>query len=414
MTTSRTFKVFRYDPSTGGEGRFDRFELEIPDQSTTTVLDSLLRIQKEKDPSLSFRYACRVAMCGSCGMVVNGREALACKTVLANLKPGEITIRPLNHFPVVKDLVVDMGPFFQSYEQSMPYFEPSRAETEPAIIRPDSPERSAIGLSTECIACGCCVSSCTMVHRHKDYLGPAGLNRAFTLLADSRDGLRSERLAQVLQGCYNCRLELNCTDVCPKEISPTRAIKYIQRMALREGLRPTPPPFKGKTNDEPAPAGAAKPREMSRRSFLSAATAGIGAGTALLLGGLFTASSLAPAMRDRPRHWVRVGQARDFPEGAISTAQVRYAVQDGFYQSTMEKPVLISRLGPSQEIVAFSSRCTHLGCTVRWDQGQQLFLCACHGGTFYPDGRVKAGPPTRGLDRYRCKVEGGDLFVLEA
>jgi Rieske Fe-S protein len=105
---------------------------------------------------------------------------------------------------------------------------------------------------------------------------------------------------------------------------------------------------------------------------------------------------------------------KDFPQGEIRTAQIQYAVEDGFYRSQVEKPVLVSRIGSQGQILAYSSRCSHLGCTVRWDPGQQLFLCACHGGTFYPDGRVKAGPPTRPLDTYQVKVEGGDLFVLEA
>ena len=105
--------VFRYDPSIHDEGHFDTFEIQIEDESLTTILDVLLKIQKEQDPSLSFRFACRVSMCGSCAMVINGRERLACKTVVGDLKEGRITIRPLNHFPVVKDLVVDMDPFFE-------------------------------------------------------------------------------------------------------------------------------------------------------------------------------------------------------------------------------------------------------------------------------------------------------------
>ena len=158
---------------------------------------------------------------------------LACKTNVSDIPAGQdITLRPLNHFPVIKDLVVDMEPFFKKYEEAMPYFEAREAATEPSVIRPDTPERQAIGMSTDCIACGCCVSSCTMCHYHEGYAGPAALNRAFTLLADKRDGLFEERLDAVLASCYNCRTEFNCTEVCPKGISGTRAIKYIQRLAL--------------------------------------------------------------------------------------------------------------------------------------------------------------------------------------
>ena len=198
-SNTREFSIYRYDPTQGGEGRFDRFTLEVPDETCTTILDVLIRLQREQDPTLAFRYACRVNMCGSCGMVINGREGLACKTNVGDF-PGAaaITIRPLNHFPVIKDLVVDMEPFFRHYEACLPFFEPKEASQEPAVIRPDSPERQAIGLATECIACGCCVSSCTMAHYHEAYAGPAPLNRAFTLLMDSRDGLHDARMERVL------------------------------------------------------------------------------------------------------------------------------------------------------------------------------------------------------------------------
>jgi succinate dehydrogenase/fumarate reductase iron-sulfur protein len=393
MTRKRAFKVFRYDPVSGGEGRFDRFEVEVEDESKTTVLDALLRIQRESDPDLSFRYACRIAMCGSCGMVINGREGLACRTVLADLKGDEVTVRPLNHFPVVKDLVVDMEPFFRQYQEAMPYFDPAVPAAEPAIIRPDSRERRAIGLSTECIACGCCVSSCTMAHWHTEYLGPAALNRAFTLVADSRDGLREERLTRILQGCYNCRLEFNCTEVCPKEISPTRAIKHIQRLAMGRAFQ-RPSGSSGAT--EPLPAATeTSPRdpEVNRRRALSRIVKGIGAGTALCLGALMSASAFAPSMRDRERQWIRVGKVGDFRIGTVTTSEIRYVVKDGLYKEEVIKPVMVSRLSHSGEMVVHNSRCSHLGCTVRWDEGQRLFLCACHGGTFHPDGSVKAGPP---------------------
>ena len=410
----RAFEVFRYDPTSGDEGHFDRFELEIEGESTTTILDVLFRIQREHDPSLTFRYACRVGMCGSCGMVINGREALACQTVIADLRYKEITLRPLNHFPIVKDLLVDMDPFFEKYREALPYFEASLDTDEPSIIRPDSRERKDISFSTECIGCGLCVSSCTMAHWHKDYLGPGALNRAFTLLADSRDGLHEERLAQVLQACYYCRSEFNCTEVCPKEISPTRAIKYIQRLATKEAFRHQPRDLGA---EEAVQAIAEHPEigeELSRRRFLSKAIFGLGAATALTLGGLLTAAALAPSMRERPRKWVRVGRIEEFTPGGVKTVNISYKARDGFYESFVKKPVMVSRKSDSNGVIAFNSRCTHLGCTVHWDEGKNLFLCACHGGTFYPDGRVKAGPPSRPLDRYQTTVKGGELLILEA
>ena len=114
--------------------------MEIPDESTTTILDVLLRVQREQDPSLAFRYACRVNMCGSCGMVINGRDALACKTNVSNFPPGtEITLRPMNHFPVIRDLVVDMEPFFKKYEETLPFYEPKENYLEPAMNRRTRP-----------------------------------------------------------------------------------------------------------------------------------------------------------------------------------------------------------------------------------------------------------------------------------
>ncbi len=420
-TTTRVVRVFRYDPAAGGEGRFERFEVTVENEALTTVLDLLIRIQKNQDPTLAFRYACRVSMCGSCAMVINGGEALACKTVVGGLAAGEITVRPLNHFPVVKDLVVDMGPFFQKYEEAAPFFEPEPGpvsdgcggcgDREPAVIRPDSTERRAIGLATECIACGCCVSSCTMAYHHEGYLGPAALNRAFTLLADSRDALHDQRMTQVLQSCYNCRLEFNCTEVCPKEISPTRAIKYIHRMALKEPFRKNPATEVSEKAAAPAPAPDVPVEGISRRRFLKRMTWGLGSATALAVGGVLVSAAVGPSLRQSPDQWLRLGRLAEFPPGEVRTVTVRYEATDGFYRSREVKPVIVARDEKGGDPVVFSSRCTHLGCTLHWDEGKQLFVCACHGGAFDRSGTVKAGPPPRPMDRLAFKVQDGDLLV---
>lgn len=413
--TIKTVHVFRYDPTEGGEGRFDTFEVEIQDQYRTTVLDVVLKIQREMDSSLAFRYACRVSMCGSCGMVINGLERLACKTTVASLKGQEITIRPLNHFPVIKDLVVDMEPFFKKYEQAMPFFDPAHEQNEPAIIKPNSKERQAIGrVATECIACGCCVSSCTMMNYHQGYQGPAALNRAFTLLLDSRDGLYDSRIDHVLQSCYNCRTEFNCTEVCPKEISPTRAIKYIQRLALKE-------PFRRRAEDTaPAPAHYQKIhpakeqadrnlQDLSRRRFLKSVTYGIGAATALFVGGVAVSSAVGPTLRKEPTQWVRIDKMEDISIGQVKTVNINYTEHKGFYTSKNKEPIMVWR--KEDELVVYNSECPHLGCQIHWDQEKQLFLCACHGGTFDLDGSVVAGPPPRPMYRYNFKVEDGYLFA---
>src|SRR5215208_6482480 len=144
-SSTRDVRVFRYDPEKGGEGHFDSFKLNIPEESAATMLDVLLRIQREQDATIAFRFACRVAMCGSCGMVINGRERLACKTNVADIPNGEeITLRPMNHFPVIKDLVVDMDPMFRKFRDTLSFFDAKEESPEPARIAPDAPEREEI------------------------------------------------------------------------------------------------------------------------------------------------------------------------------------------------------------------------------------------------------------------------------
>jgi succinate dehydrogenase / fumarate reductase iron-sulfur subunit len=417
----RVIKVYRYDPTKGGEGHFDRFELEVEDETNTTILDVLLRIQRQFDPSISFRYACRVNMCGSCGMVINGRERLACKTNVSDLpKNKEITLRPLNHFRIIKDLVVDLEPFFQKLQESLSFFEPKGNAAEPAIIHPDSLERKAIGFGTECIACGCCVSSCTMVYYHQNYCGPAALNRAFTLLMDSRDGLHRQRMSQVLQSCYNCRTEFNCTEVCPKRISSTRAIKYIQRLALKElrqienkelpsEIRETSPSYEILTDSRPKLDDDIA--DKARRNFLKRIVYGLGGASALVIGGVLASAFVGTSVRQTSRKWARVENLEKFPLGQVTTRTIRYEVQDGFYRQQIVKPVMIWRKPDVNEVVAYSATCTHLGCTVHWDEQKGLFVCACHGGMFDINGDVKAGPPPRPLDRYAFKVKDGYIYV---
>lgn len=414
---NRKIEIYRYDPDLGGAGHFDHFDLHVEDETNTTILDVLIRIQKEQDSSLAFRYACRVNMCGSCGMVINGREGLACKTNVSDFKKNErITIRPLNHFPVVKDLVVDMDPFFKKYEECLPFFEPKEILIEPAIIKPDSEERQAIGLATECIACGCCVSSCTMANYHDSYAGPAPLNRAFTLLMDSRDALYEQRMDRVLQSCYNCRTEFNCTEICPKEISTTRSIKYIQRLAAKELFRAA----KELEVETKAPLVVPEPTtivdhtppeelEVSRRCFLTKMTIGIGVVSTLTVGGVLATSFVGPAMHKKEPVWVPAGMIESLPVGEVTTVNLRYQEKVGFYKQNQIKPAMIWR--KPDEIVVYSSLCTHLGCTVRWDSAQKMFICACHGGAFELDGSVKAGPPPRPLDRLEYRVNSGNLLI---
>jgi succinate dehydrogenase / fumarate reductase iron-sulfur subunit len=411
--TTRNVRIFRYDPSNGDSGHYDSFTLEIPDETTTTILDVLLRLQREQDPTLAFRFACRVSMCGSCAMVINGTEGMGCKTNLSDIPPGkEVTIRPLNHFPVIKDLVVDMDPFFKKYEQTLPFYQPRLEDSEPAPIRPDSPERQDIGGATECIACGCCVSSCTMARYHEGYAGPAALNRAFTLLADSRDGLFEERLTRAMESCYQCRTEFNCTEVCPKKISSTRAIKYIQRLALGQwrkcqsgtGLPACQSNLPKKTGQ--AQGAPPCPTAPDRRVFLLGL---VGSATAAALAVVGGGVVVGPALSKPEKQWVPVTSLDNVRAGDVTTVLVKYERKSGLYTQQVSAPVLVSRAGG--QIVCFNASCPHLGCIVRWDGVSGQFRCACHGGNFDRDGSVLAGPPPRPLDRYAFKVESGHLLV---
>lgn len=425
-STTRTVRIFRYDPEKGGDGSFKNYTLEISNPDATTILDVLLRIQKEQDPSIAFRFACRVNMCGSCGMVINGREGLACKTNVCDLPSGQdITLRPLNHFPIIKDLVVDMGPFFAKYEEALPFFEPLEKRAEPYVIKPDDKNRVDIGMATDCIACGCCVSSCTMVDSHEGYCGPAALNRAFTLLADKRDALFEARLTRALDSCYNCRSEFNCTEVCPKSISGTRAIKYIQRMALKnlKAVKPLPPHPKelaghqGTDQGTQAVQAAAGPEiphccasDASRRSFLKSAGGLVGAGIVISLGAVLGVSAVGPTLADQPRQWVDAGPEKDFPIGGITGVTLHYKRSQAFHSENMEVPVLVRR-DAEQDFICFSSSCPHLGCAVSWDELSRRFKCACHGGAFDRDGKVIAGPPPAPLARLPWRLENGILKV---
>jgi len=233
-----TLRVFRW--SEGGAERFDEFEVAAGPE--TTVLDALVETQRTRDATLAFRYACRVGMCGSCGMVVNGRERWACRTRLAALDTGTVTVRPLYHFPVIRDLVVDMAPFRARMAAVGGTFVPytlSDPHTPYAVVSRDSRERREIDEAIECIGCGMCVSACTLAADDARFPGPAALNRAFTLQSDHRDGARDERWSVLLgsDALARCHGQGNCTEVCPMEIAPTTSIRRLRRMATRRLLQ---------------------------------------------------------------------------------------------------------------------------------------------------------------------------------
>ena len=215
------------------QGEYQTYE--VPRRPSQTVLDIVTYIQREIDPSLSYRFACRVGVCGSCAMVVNGQARWTCRTHVDKVVEDEqLEIAPLRNLPVVKDLVTDMAPFFDKWAKAKGQFQGSTTRhDEFARVEPESKQRQAVDVAIECIGCGVCYSSCDVVSWRPDYLGPAALNRAWTLMNDVRDTAKQERLEAVVNdaGCLACHTHTSCTELCPKQLAPTASIAGLKRMA---------------------------------------------------------------------------------------------------------------------------------------------------------------------------------------
>ena len=214
---------------------------EVPARPSQTVLDLVTYIQRRLDPTLSYRFACRVGMCGSCAMSVNGIARWTCRTHVEKVaKGGAIEIRPLANLPVIKDLAVDMTEFFEKWARAKGRFRPP-PQPQPDFVRvpPSTPEREAADAAIECIGCGVCYASCEVVAWNRDYLGPAALNRAWSLFNDVRDAGNDERLGAVAgdAGCHACHSHQSCTLRCPKGLDPSGAIAGLKRATLRAALR---------------------------------------------------------------------------------------------------------------------------------------------------------------------------------
>jgi succinate dehydrogenase / fumarate reductase iron-sulfur subunit/fumarate reductase iron-sulfur subunit len=217
----------------GKPAAFERHELEMGERAS--ILDALFALQRGPAPDLAFRFSCRVGMCGSCAMVVNGRERLTCSTLIKTVG-NDLKIEPLRNLPVVRDLAVDLSPFFNAYQRTMPHFVP-RADLDKNNfyrIPHASKEGKALNNQPQCIDCGACYSSCTLVTLSPRYVGPMALNRALSLVTDPRDARRQERLDLVTgeSGAFRCHTLGNCRDVCPRGISPTHSIERLKRLAV--------------------------------------------------------------------------------------------------------------------------------------------------------------------------------------
>jgi fumarate reductase iron-sulfur subunit len=223
----------------GAEGAFQTFM--VPRRPNQTVLDVVTEIQRDQDPTLAYRFACRVGMCGSCAMTVNGRPRWTCRVRVEAAAPdGALTLEPLRNLTVVKDLAVEMTAFFNKWRDAGGSFEPGdRPATDFAVVPPDTRERQAADAGIECIGCGVCYAACDVVAWDPDYLGPAALNRAWTLVNDVRDRGQAARLDAISgsSGCAACHTHMNCTTFCPKAIAPTYSIAGLKRAMLRHALK---------------------------------------------------------------------------------------------------------------------------------------------------------------------------------
>jgi fumarate reductase iron-sulfur subunit len=197
------------------------------------VLDVVTYIQRHLDPSLAYRFACRVGMCGSCAMTVNGKARWTCRTHVAKAAADDrLEIAPLANLPVIRDLATDMREFFDKWARAKGQFVATTSRKDDfARVRPEAPARAAANAGIECIGCGVCYASCDVVAWNRDYLGPAALNRAWTLVNDVRDAARIERLRAVAgdAGCHSCHTHMSCAERCPKQLSPTASIAGLKR-----------------------------------------------------------------------------------------------------------------------------------------------------------------------------------------
>jgi len=222
-------------------GRF--VDYEVPRRESQTVLDVITYIQRRLDASLAYRFACRVGMCGSCAMTVNGVPRWTCRTHVAKVERNDtLQIGPLRNLSVIKDLAVDMGEFFDKMQRAGATFEPAdKGRADFAVVGPESPPRRLVDAAIECIGCGVCYSACEVVAWNRDYLGPAALNRAWSLVNDVRAGGNPARLRAVAgdAGCHSCHSHQSCRQWCPKNLNPTASISGLKRAVTRAAIKGT-------------------------------------------------------------------------------------------------------------------------------------------------------------------------------
>lgn len=230
------FSIYRYNPEKDDKPYMQDYELDLEKNHAAMLLDALSLLKKQDD-TLSFRRSCREGVCGSDGMNINGRNGLACITALAGLKQP-VVLRPLSGMPVIRDLIVDLTNFYKQYERVRPYL--INNQPPPSKERLQSPEeRAKLDGLYECILCGCCTSSCPSYWWNPDkFLGPAASLQSARFVFDSRDDATDERLSQIddAYSIFRCRSIMNCADVCPKNLNPSKAIGDIRTKMTKDGV----------------------------------------------------------------------------------------------------------------------------------------------------------------------------------
>ncbi len=238
VKSSKSLRVYRYNPDSGDNPSLDSYEIDLNDCGPM-VLDALIKIKNEIDPTLTFRRSCREGICGSCAMNIDGTNTLACTKAIDDIK-GDIKIYPLPHMSVIKDLVPDMTHFYAQYESIKPWMKSDTPVSKNKERLQSEEDRAKLDGLYECILCACCSTSCPSYWWNGDkYLGPAILLQAYRWLADSRDEADGERLHDLEDPfkLYRCHTIMNCTKTCPKGLNPAKAIAEIKKKMLeREGM----------------------------------------------------------------------------------------------------------------------------------------------------------------------------------
>lgn len=237
QTQAETLNVSVWRGS-GDAGQFQHFS--VPRRDNQTVLDVVSWIQQHADANLSYRFACRVGMCGSCAMMVNNQPRWTCRTHVSLVATdNSLEIAPLRNLPVIKDLVTDMSVFFDKWVNAEGVFQPTQSRHDAfAVVKPDSRMRQHADAGIECINCAVCYAACDTVAANPSYLGPAALTRAWTLQNDTRDAATEQRWDAISGpgGCHNCHTHQSCVQYCPKQLNPAKAIAGLKRGTLKKWL----------------------------------------------------------------------------------------------------------------------------------------------------------------------------------